>query len=944
MATQVHEADRAGPHMDLRLVDRKGRAHSWAIPKKSLPEPGEKILAIPQPTHTRDYAARKGSFEIPEGYGAGKVQGSGLKPVEVVRSQPGLLRFNVYGGQKEGNQEFAMVTTPKGQLLHNVTSTRESGVRGVGGHEIPDSKPKYREVTTDRVTFDDPNEIHQAKVDGAHVTFHLRGKKPVKAFSFRPTQRATGVLEHSHKLPNFRELRSPPGLAGTVLRGELYGVDKQTGRSIPAEQTGGLLNATVWRSRQKQKEMGVELRPAIFDVVRYQGRSMEDAPYEKKLSILREVEKSIPRLKIPPTAETPEEKVRLFSRIQSGEDPVTDEGIVSWRRDNPRPTKAKFRPDVDAIVTGITPGKGKHEGRVGALQVRLPGKSAVTNVGTGMSDKLREEISKNPDKYIGKAVQVRTMKVFPSGKLRSPSFGGFHIEKGKQDFDEKRAGVGSYVVKRTMEKPVQKYLLASGVARETEKGKRQHRERMRALATPYPVGWVALGMRPKTAGVGQLLGKVPQRVRTQGTRAGVGALVGAPVGAAVDDDSRVRGALVGAGAGALGGLGVGNLLERSALKRARKDFLRSYKDEMRPIVREIHREKKINDAESFKALVNLSAAKQRLRNWSKRLGEETGNVIRRKAFPLRLGRVMDEGVENIMRKSAGVGQILEQIPHRVRTQSVRAGVGALVGAPIGAAADDDSRVRGALVGAGVGALGGLGAGNLMERSALKKGRKILLRDYKNELWGLSGPGIPLSASKGIRDQYRKWGEESGELIRRKAFPLSPNPSMHEAGKNIFGKVAGVGVDVHGYRRDPDKPTKKWLKSWESDMGFSAKEDPEWAQGDFRQDMRLKTPFDRKSSQGYKMHLHVLQGLSAGPGDRKVIHKPSPFMDSLATDQAYRDKPQVVNLNRPQLRTLIKDYQSRRQAGVGEDAQDAFVGKVKSLLKNPKMRLARVEYE
>ena len=791
MATQVHDADRAGSHMDLRLVDRKGRAHSWAIPKKSLPEPGEKILAIPQPTHTRDYAARKGSFEIPEGYGAGKVRGSGLRPVEVVRSQPGILRFNVYGGQKEGNQEFAMVTTPKGQLLHNITSTRESGVRGAGGHEIPDSKPKYREVTTDRVSFDDPDEIHQAKVDGAHVTFHLRGKKPIKAFSFRPTQRATGVLEHSHKLPNFRELKSPPGLAGTVLRGELYGVDKQTGRSIPAEQTGGLLNATVWRSRQKQKETGVELRPAIFDVVRYRGRNMEDAPYEKKLSVLREVEKAVPRLKIPPMAETPEEKARLFSRIQSGEDPITDEGIVSWRRDNPRPTKAKFKPDVDAIVTGVTPGKGRHEGRIGALQVKLPGKSAVTNVGTGMNDKLREEIAKNPDAYIGKAVQVRTMKVFPSGKLRSPSFGGFHIEKGKQDFDEKRAGVGSYVVKRTMEKPVQKYLLASGVARETEKGKKQHRERMRALATPYPVGWVALGMRPKTAGVGQLLRKVPQRVRTQGTRAGVGALVGAPVGAAVDDDSRVRGALVGAGAGALGGLGVGNLLERSALKR---------------------------------------------------------------------------------------------------------------------------------------------------------GRKILLRDYKNELWGFSGPGIPLSASKGIRDQYRKWGEESGELIRRKAFPLSLNPSMNEAAKNIFGKVAGVGVDVHGYRRDPDKPTKKWLKSWESDMGFPAKEDPEWAQGDFRQDMRLKTPFDRKSSQGYKMHLHVLQGLSAGPGDRKVIHKPSPFMDSLATDQAYRDKPHVVNLNRPQLRTLIKDYQSRRQAGVGEEAQDAFVGKIKSLLKNPKMRLARVEYE
>lgn len=501
IATQVHDADRAGAHLDLRLVDKAGRAHSWAIPKGSLPSPGEKITAVQQPTHTKEYSARKGSFTIPEGYGKGKVRGSGLQPMEVVRSQPGMLRFNVYGGQKEGNQEYNIITTPKGQLIHNITATRESGVRGVGGHPIPDSKPRYKEVTTDSVNFADPNEIHQAKVDGAHATFHLRRNKPIKAFSFRPTRGATGVIEHSHKLPKFRELKAPPGLAGTVLRGELYGVKKSTGRAIPAEQTGGLLNAGVWRSRQKQVEQGVELRPAIFDVVRYRGRNVEGAPYEKKLKMLREVERKVPRLKIPPMAETPEQKVRLFSRIQSGEEPITDEGIVSWKRDSPRPTKAKFRPDVDAIVTGVTPGKGKFVGSVGALQVRLPGKKAVTNVGTGMSDKLRKEIARNPDEYIGKAVQVRTLKVFPSGKLRSPAFGGFHIEKGKQDFDEKRASVGGYLLKKTLQTPVQKYLMAKGVSRESSKAKREHRARMHAVRSGYPAGWVALNMRPKMGGV-----------------------------------------------------------------------------------------------------------------------------------------------------------------------------------------------------------------------------------------------------------------------------------------------------------------------------------------------------------------------------------------------------------------------------------------------------------
>jgi hypothetical protein len=434
LALQEHEAERAGTHADLRLVDDRGRAHSWAVPKGSLPPPGEKYRVIPQPTHTREYAERKGEFTIPAGvYGAGKVRAPGLRPVEVVRSQPGLLRFNLYGGAKEGNQEYALVDTPKGSLLHNISATAERGVPGIGGHEIPSAKPKYQEIQTKQVRFDDPTEIHQAKVDGAHVTFHLRSGKPVKVFSYRPTERATGVLEHTHKLPAYRELKSPPGLAGTVLRGELYGAKTRTGEALPAELTGGLLNASVWKSRERQAELKAELKPVIFDVVRYKGRDVSDAPYERKLQILREVQHKVPRLKLPPTAESPEEKQRLFRRIESGDEPITSEGIISWRRDQPAPTKAKFRPDVDAEVVGVTSGKGKHEGAIGALKVRLPGKEAVTHVGTGLSDRLRAEIAKDPDAYIGRAVKVRTQQVFPSGKMRAPSFGGWHIEKGKQE-------------------------------------------------------------------------------------------------------------------------------------------------------------------------------------------------------------------------------------------------------------------------------------------------------------------------------------------------------------------------------------------------------------------------------------------------------------------------------------------------------------------------------
>lgn len=506
MAVQHHEAERAGHHIDFRLVDPQGRAHSWALPKAKLPKPGERVLAVRQPTHSAAYAARQGVFDIGEGYGKGRVRGSGLQPVEVVRSQPSQVRFNVYGGSKEGNQEFNLLQTGKGWLLQNISATAERGVPGPGGHPIPHSKPKYSEIPTEKVRFDNAEEIHQAKLDGAHVTYHLRADKPLKVFSYRPTERATGVLEHTFKLPGWRQLKAPPALAGTVLRGELYATD-QGGKALPAEQVGGLLNASVWKSREKQEQLG-HLKPAIFDVVRWKGRDVEQAPYSQKLEMLREVQSKMPTLHLPRTAVTEQEKQQLFRDIKAGKEPSTAEGIISWHLGRSRPTKAKFRPDHDAVIVGVTPGAGKHTGRIGALQVKLEGKDAVTHVGTGMSDKLRAEIAKNPDAYIGRAVKVHTQQVFPSGKLRAPSFGGFHLEKGKQPWQEEKApddestidqektagrlepppkGIGSSLAKGLPALLTYKYMTGPYI----EKGVHRHKMMMRAIREGWPAGMAA---------------------------------------------------------------------------------------------------------------------------------------------------------------------------------------------------------------------------------------------------------------------------------------------------------------------------------------------------------------------------------------------------------------------------------------------------------------------
>tara|TARA_Y100000034_G_scaffold136958_1_gene217589 strand:+ start:1821 stop:3620 length:1800 start_codon:yes stop_codon:yes gene_type:complete len=97
LAVQLHKANKAGPHWDLRLVDpESGHAHSWAVPKREWPTAKKRLrLAIMQPTHTADYSTWQGT--IPEGtYGAGDVELLRDEETDVDVS-PDVVRFNVPG-------------------------------------------------------------------------------------------------------------------------------------------------------------------------------------------------------------------------------------------------------------------------------------------------------------------------------------------------------------------------------------------------------------------------------------------------------------------------------------------------------------------------------------------------------------------------------------------------------------------------------------------------------------------------------------------------------------------------------------------------------------------------------------------------------------------------------------------------------------------------------
>lgn len=87
------------------------------------------------------------------------------------------------------------------------------------------------------------------------------------------------------------------------------------------------------------------------------------------------------------------------------------EGLVLRKRD--LCLKVKPFETYDVKVTSMNPGKGKYEGTLGALV------TPMGNVGTGMTDKVREELWKLTPPFV---VEVKCMQLTKAGKFRHPRF------------------------------------------------------------------------------------------------------------------------------------------------------------------------------------------------------------------------------------------------------------------------------------------------------------------------------------------------------------------------------------------------------------------------------------------------------------------------------------------------------------------------------------------
>ena len=93
----------------------------------------------------------------------------------------------------------------------------------------------------------------------------------------------------------------------------------------------------------------------------------------------------------------------------------------------PEVMKLKAFHDVDLKIERLIEGTGKHSGKLGSVVVNYHG--VEVQVGSGLSDDLRDTIWSSPDRFIGRTIEVRYQEVTPDGSLRFPTFVCFRNDR-----------------------------------------------------------------------------------------------------------------------------------------------------------------------------------------------------------------------------------------------------------------------------------------------------------------------------------------------------------------------------------------------------------------------------------------------------------------------------------------------------------------------------------
>ena len=240
--------------------------------------------------------------------------------------------------------------------------------------------------------------IAQTKMDGmrfnaicekGQVSYRSRAGKELELF---------GALDD--------DVRYWATLFDCVLDGELLMMGED-GRPMDRKTGNGLL--TKFQKGTGTAELATQIRAVVWDVIplMYFREGQCLLSYDERLKLLGTESHGHVNVARSHTVRSMEDAQALYQqKLAEGE-----EGLVLKDPKGPwedkrvkHQVKMKAELEADMFVTGVLPGSGKYQGKIGALQVESADGRVKSAVGTGLND---DERSWDPKEFLGKIVAVK---------------------------------------------------------------------------------------------------------------------------------------------------------------------------------------------------------------------------------------------------------------------------------------------------------------------------------------------------------------------------------------------------------------------------------------------------------------------------------------------------------------------------------------------------------
>lgn len=278
-----------------------------------------------------------------------------------------------------------------------------------------------------------PNYVAECKIDGSrYLSIDSR------LFSRRLSVKDGLPVEKSDNVPHITaELSKIP--KGTILDGEIYY------KGMKSTQVTSIMGSLPAKAIERQALNPI--RYCLYDVLWYNGKRMINEPWHVRRSVLEHLysghlsdSKHIDLSSV----EYGDKRAFLDKMMAQGEEGIMLKNINAPYQPDKRPEhtwyKIKKHDTADVVITGFLPGKGKYEGQVGSILFsqydRKGGKLKRKGSVNSSTEAVRLDITKNPNKYLGKVLEISYMEKTKDGKFRHPQWSYLRTDKAAEDCTE----------------------------------------------------------------------------------------------------------------------------------------------------------------------------------------------------------------------------------------------------------------------------------------------------------------------------------------------------------------------------------------------------------------------------------------------------------------------------------------------------------------------------